>query len=180
MVEQILCDYDQAYGLKSVILRYFNAAGADPSGKIGEEHDPETHLIPLVLRVALGVNQSISIYGDDYKTHDGTCIRDYVHVRDLCQAHWLGLCSLVNDDSSQSYNLGNGDGFSVLEVVDAARSVTNKEINVKISSRRAGDPDILVADSTLAKEGLGWKPEFPEIKKIIEHAWAWELSKRGL
>lgn len=175
MVEQLLSDYDSAYGLKSVCLRYFNAAGADPEGLLGERHDPETHLIPLVLQAASGRRSSISIFGNDYDTPDGTCIRDYIHVQDLCFAHWLALQSLMSGGGSQSYNLGNGNGFSVREVIDAAEQVTGRKIPVVTASRREGDPARLVADSTLAQQKLCWKPQFSELQSIIEHAWKWEV-----
>ena len=176
MVEQALADYDRAYGLKSVCLRYFNAAGADPAGELGERHDPETHLIPLVLQAASGRRPHISVFGRDYDTPDGTCIRDYVHINDLCQAHWLALQSLMGGAGSQAYNLGNGSGFSVQEVIDTARKVTGCEIPVVYAERRAGDPARLVADSRAATSQLGWKPQFAALETLIEHAWAWELK----
>jgi len=171
MVEQILGDYDKAYGLKSVSFRYFNAAGADPDGQLGEYHEPETHLIPLVLQVAAGRRPYISVYGRDYETPDGTCIRDYVHVNDLCSAHWLALQSLLKSGASQAYNLGNGGGFSVKDVIDKAEIVTGRKISVIYAGRRAGDPAILVADAELAKSRLGWNPKYPDLQTIIEHAW---------
>ena len=174
MVEQLLADYDKAYGMKSVCLRYFNAAGADPEGQLGERHDPETHLIPLVLQAASGRRESIAVFGTDYETPDGTCIRDYVHIEDLCLAHWLALKSLIKGDDSQAYNLGNGNGFSVQQVIDTARQVTGREIPVVYGARRAGDPARLVADSRLAQEKLGWQPRYQELATIIEHAWHWE------
>ncbi|NWF44251.1 UDP-glucose 4-epimerase GalE [Hydrogenophaga sp. D2P1] len=177
MVEQALADYDRAYGLKSVCLRYFNAAGADPAGELGERHDPETHLIPLVLQAASGRRSHISVFGRDYDTPDGTCIRDYVHINDLCQAHWLALQSLMGGAGSQAYNLGNGSGFSVQEVIDTARQVTGREIPVVYAERRAGDPARLVADSRAATSQLGWKPQFAALETLIEHAWAWEQKR---
>ena len=174
MVEHILGDYDAAYGLKSVRLRYFNAAGADPSGKIGECHDPETHLIPLVLRAASGRRESISVFGSDYETPDGTCVRDYIHVNDLCDAHLLALQNLWKGADSAAYNLGNGDGFSVREVIDTAVTVTGRDISVVKVERRAGDPARLVADSTRAKQELGWQPQHTGLGEIVEHAWRWE------
>ncbi len=174
MVEQMLADYDAAYGLKSVCLRYFNAAGADPSGEIGECHDPETHLLPLVLRAASGRRDSISIFGSDYDTPDGTCVRDYIHVADLCSAHLLALQKLWGGSDSAAYNLGNGNGFSVREVIDASVAVTGCDIKVVDADRRAGDPAKLVADSTRAKAGLGWQPQFADLDVIVEHAWQWE------
>lgn len=174
MVEQALADYDRAYGLKSVCLRYFNAAGADPEGQLGERHDPETHLIPLVLQAASGRRPSISVFGRNYDTPDGTCIRDYVHIQDLCSAHWLALQSLMNGGDSQAYNLGNGNGFSVQEVIDTAEQVTGRKISVVNGPRRDGDPARLVADSRLAREKLGWQPQYADLATIIEHAWKWE------
>jgi UDP-glucose 4-epimerase len=174
MIEQILSDYDQAYGLKSVCLRYFNAAGADPEGQLGERHDPETHLIPLVLQTASGRRQEIKVFGQDYDTPDGTCIRDYIHVCDLCDAHWLALEYLFKTSSSQSFNLGNGSGFSVKEVIDTAKLVTQKEIKAVYTSRRKGDPAVLVADSTSARTILKWNPKITNIESIVEHAWKWE------
>jgi len=174
MVEQALADYDRAYGFKSVCLRYFNAAGADPEGLLGERHDPETHLIPLVLQAASGRRPSISVFGRDYDTPDGTCIRDYIHIQDLCTAHWLALQTLMRGSDSQSYNLGNGNGFSVQEVINTAEKVTGRKIPVLNASRRDGDPARLVADSRLAQEKLGWKPQYADLATIIEHAWGWE------
>lgn len=176
MVEQVLADYDLAYGLKSVCLRYFNAAGADPDGRLGERHDPETHLIPLVLQAAAGQRESISVYGDNYATPDGSCIRDYIHVADLCEAHFLALEYLFNRNRSAAYNLGNGRGFSVHEVIDSARRVTGKTIHVVRESRRDGDPAVLVADSSLAREVLGWTPKHSDLDAIVGHAWRWELG----
>jgi UDP-glucose 4-epimerase len=174
MIEQVLADYDAAYGLKSVCLRYFNAAGADPEGQLGERHEPETHLIPLVLQAASGRRPHISVFGRDYDTPDGTCIRDYVHIADLCEAHWLALQSLMNGGSSQAYNLGNGNGFSVQEVIDTAEAVTERRIAVVNAPRREGDPARLVADATLARKQLGWQPQYADLATIIEHAWKWE------
>jgi len=153
---------------------YFNAAGADPEGQLGERHDPETHLIPLVLQAASGRRPHISVFGQDYQTPDGTCIRDYVHINDLCQAHGLALQSLMGGAGSQAYNLGNGSGFSVQQVIDTARTVTGREIPVVYAERRAGDPARLVADSRAATSQLGWKPQFAALETLIEHAWAWE------
>jgi UDP-glucose 4-epimerase len=175
MVEQALADYDIAYGLKSVCLRYFNAAGADPEAQLGERHDPETHLIPLVLQAASGRRPSISVFGRDYDTPDGTCIRDYIHIQDLCSAHWLALQSLMNGADSQAFNLGNGNGFSVQEVIDTAEQVTGRKISVVNGPRRDGDPARLVADSRLAREKLGWQPQYADLATIIEHAWKWEM-----
>jgi UDP-glucose 4-epimerase len=175
MVEQLLADYDRAYGMKSVCLRYFNAAGADPEGQLGERHDPETHLIPLVLQAASGRRPHISVFGRDYDTPDGTCIRDYIHIHDLCSAHWLALLSLMRGAGSQSYNLGNGNGFSVQEVIDTAEQVTGRKIPVVDAPRREGDPARLVADSTLARKQLGWQPQYADLTTIIKHAWKWEM-----
>ncbi len=174
MVEQALGDYDRAYEFKSVCLRYFNAAGADPEGQLGERHDPETHLIPLVLQAASGRRRHISVFGRDYETPDGTCIRDYIHIQDLCSAHWLALKSLMNGADSQAYNLGNGNGFSVQGVIDTAEIVTGCKIPIVNGPRRAGDPASLVADSRLAQEKLGWKPQYAELATIIKDAWNWE------
>jgi UDP-glucose 4-epimerase len=174
MIEQVLEDYDRAYGLKSVCLRYFNAAGADPDGQLGERHEPETHLIPLVLQAASGRRADIAVFGRDYDTPDGTCIRDYIHINDLCEAHWLALQSLMQGVGSQRYNLGNGSGFSVQEVIDTARRVTGRSIAVREAPRREGDPARLVADATLARQQLGWVPQFPDLETIVAHAWAWE------
>jgi len=171
MVEQALADFNHAYGLRSIVLRYFNAAGADPAGELGERHDPETHLIPLVLDVAAGVRDAITIYGKDYETHDGTCVRDYIHVADLCQAHRLALDALLGGADSNVYNLGNGRGFSVQEVIDTAGRVTGKTIPCSVGLRRSGDPASLVADSTKAKTELGWQPQYEELETIISHAW---------
>ena len=172
-VERMLADCDRAFGLKSVCLRYFNAAGADPSGLIGERHQPETHLIPLVLRVALGQSEAIKIFGVDYDTPDGTCLRDYVHVNDLAQAHLLALESLMNGSASMVCNLGNSRGYSVREIIDAARRVTGHAIPEVEEGRRPGDPACLVADSGKARRELGWRPAFEDIGEIIRTAWNW-------
>lgn len=179
MVEQALKDYDKAYGLKSVCLRYFNAAGADPDGELGERHEPETHLIPLILQAASGRRESISVFGQDYDTPDGSCLRDYIHIVDLCSAHLLALKQLVNGSQSKQYNLGNGDGFSVLEVIELSKRITGKNFPVIEAERRDGDPAVLVADASLAKSELGWKPEFNDLSTIIEHAWKWEVHHFG-
>jgi len=175
MVEQVLADYEKAYGLSSVCLRYFNAAGADPEGQLGERHEPETHLIPLVLQAASGRRPHIGVFGRDYDTPDGTCVRDYIHIQDLCSAHWLALQSLVGGASSQAYNLGNGQGFSVQEVIDTAQQVTGRPIAVVNGPRRAGDPARLIADSRLVREKLGWQPRYAKLSTIVEHAWRWEM-----
>ncbi|HMN12448.1 MAG TPA: UDP-glucose 4-epimerase GalE [Bellilinea sp.] len=174
MVEQALAGYDRAFGLKSVCLRYFNAAGADPEGELGERHEPETHLIPLVLQAASGRRADIAVFGRDYDTPDGTCIRDYVHVMDLCQAHLLALEKLTASGDSDAFNLGNGNGFSVQQVIDAARRITGKPIEVKEGPRRPGDPARLVANSARAKRVLGWQPQYDDLDVIVGHAWAWE------
>lgn len=178
MVERLLSDYDHAFGLKFVALRYFNACGA--SEKCGEHHDPETHLIPLILFTAQGRRESISVFGDDYPTPDGTAIRDYIHIADLSQAHTLALGHLRRGGASEFVNLGNGGGFSVLEVIEAARKVTGREIKVEMAPRRPGDPSRLVANATKAREVLGWNPRFPDIESIIESAWKWhEANPEG-
>lgn len=176
MVERILEDYDRAYGLKSTCLRYFNAAGADPEGEIGERHNPETHLIPLVLQAASGRRDAITVFGTDYDTVDGTCVRDYVHVQDLCDAHLLALLKMMKSGCSARYNLGNGNGFSVKEVIDVACQVTGMAIPVQYGDRRAGDPDRLVADARAAINDLGWSPQYADLPTIIRHAWAWEQN----
>jgi UDP-glucose 4-epimerase len=175
MVEQALADYENAYGLESVCLRYFNAAGADPDGELGERHEPETHLIPLILQAASGRRNSIRVFGSDYDTKDGTCVRDYIHINDLCEAHILGLERLWRGDGSAAFNLGNGLGFTVQEVIDAARRVSGREIKVIEEGRRAGDPARLLADSQKAKLGLGCSPQYAGLETIIRHAWEWEL-----
>jgi UDP-glucose 4-epimerase len=179
MVENILADFDRAYGLRSVRFRYFNAAGADPSGRLGEDHSPETHLIPLVLLTAMGKREHISVYGTDYPTPDGTCIRDYVHVQDLATAHVLGLKHLLAGGDSQIFNLGNGNGFSVKEVIETAKQVTGKEIKVVYGDRREGDPPILVGSSDRVRQVLGWQPEYPGLAEIIAHAWQWHQVRHG-
>jgi UDP-glucose 4-epimerase len=176
MVEQILHDYDRAYGLKSVCLRYFNAAGADPAGELGECHEPETHLIPLILQAASGRRAAITVFGKDYATPDGTCIRDYIHVCDLASAHALAVQHLLRGGASEVFNLGNGLGFSVQEVIDAARQVTGQPITVQQAPRRAGDPPSLVADASKARQVLGWEPRYTRLEEIVEHAWQWELK----
>ena len=174
MVEQILSDYDHAYGLKSVCLRYFNAAGADPEGELGERHLPETHLVPLVLQAASGRRENITIFGTDYDTPDGTCIRDYIHINDLCSAHLLGLEHIVAGGESRAYNMGNGQGYSIKEVIDVAKQVTGSDFTVSLGARREGDPARLVADSSLLQKELGWKPLYADLQTIIRHAWEWE------
>ncbi|MFH1727648.1 MAG: UDP-glucose 4-epimerase GalE [Pseudomonadota bacterium] len=178
-VEKMLADFDVAYGLKSAALRYFNAAGADPESEIGEDHNPETHLIPLVLDAASGKRASITIFGDDYNTEDGTCIRDYIHVTDLADAHVKALEYIKKENKSCHFNLGNGLGYSVKEVIEAAKKVTGKEINIVQGARRPGDPDILVGSSEKAKSLLSWKPQYFEIETILEHAWKWHISRKS-
>lgn len=171
MVERTLAAYDAAYGMKFVALRYFNAAGATATH--GEDHDPETHLIPLVLAAAAGSLPYISIFGDDYPTPDGTAIRDYIHVSDLSSAHVLAVGYLRSGKQSEFINLGNGNGYSVNEVIETARRVTGKPIDARIAPRRAGDPSKLVADAAKARDILGWNPQYAELEKIIESAWSW-------
>ena len=181
MIEQVLDDYDKAYGLRSTCLRYFNAAGADPDGELGERHVPETHLIPLILQAASGRREDIKVFGDDYATDDGTCVRDYIHINDLCEAHSLALHKMIDTDKSARYNLGNGKGFSVKQVIDVAKKVSGNDFKVSIEPRRAGDPAVLVADSTLAQKELNWQPGFAELEDIVKTAWQWEtdfLSKQ--
>lgn len=177
MVERILSDFDVAYGLKSVRFRYFNAAGADPNGKLGEDHNPETHLLPLVLLTALGQRESISIFGTDYPTPDGTCIRDYIHVSDLADAHILGLEYLLKGGDSEVFNLGNGNGFSVREAIDTTQLVTGRDIKVLECDRRPGDPAVLIGSSDKARKILGWQPQYSSLKEIIAHAWQWHQQR---
>jgi UDP-glucose-4-epimerase GalE len=179
MVEQMLADFHHAYGLKHTCLRYFNAAGADPECEIGEDHRPETHLIPLILQAALGKKEAINIFGDDYPTPDGTCIRDYIHVYDLAQAHLLALEKLLNGFTGGQYNLGNGEGHSVKEVIKKASKITGQAIPVRITGRRPGDPAVLIGSSKRAIEALGWKPQFADIETIIETAWKWHKNHPG-
>ena len=174
MVEQVLADFDRAYGLRSSCLRYFNAAGADPDALWGECHEPETHLIPLVLQVASGRRAAVTIFGENYETPDGTCIRDYVHVQDLCDAHLLALEALLDGGASSQYNLGNGAGYSILEVIAAVQRVTGSAIARQGGPRRPGDPPVLVADASLAKTALHWRARHADLDTIIAHAWRWE------
>ena len=173
MVERIFQDYSKAYDLKFVVLRYFNAAGADPEGEIGESHTPETHLIPLVLEAASGKRQDIKVFGTDYDTPDGSCIRDYIHVYDLATAHLLALHYLEEGKESDFFNLGNAFGTSVLEVVESVKKVTNRKFRVTMTDRREGDPAKLVGSSEKAQRVLGWKPVYGNIDTIVEHAWKW-------
>ena len=177
MVEQMLADFDRAYGQKYIALRYFNAAGADPLARIGEQHEPETHLIPLVLQAITGKRPPLQLFGQDYDTQDGTCIRDYIHVDDLASAHILAMNHLNNGGASGVFNLGNGHGYSVNEVIQTAQKVTGKTVPMSYAPRREGDPARLVADATLAKHTLNWNPQFNELSQIIQHAWAWELKQ---
>ena len=184
MVEQLLTDFAAAYGLPSVIFRYFNAAGADPDGDLGEAHDPETHLIPRVLDTMSGREPYLQIFGDDYPTPDGTCIRDYIHVADLADAHVLGLERLLRLREREEterrpliYNLGNGTGYSVQQVIETAKAVTGRGLLAHMAKRREGDPPQLVAGASRAHQELGWRPRFPELGTIIEHAWAWHQRR---
>lgn len=178
MVERILADFGIAHGLRSVIFRYFNAAGADPSGTVGEIHEPETHLIPLTLQAAAGVRSSLEVFGTDYPTADGTCIRDYVHVTDLARAHVLGLEHLQGGNGSEIFNLGNGNGFSVKQVIAAAERVTGRKVPWNAGPRRAGDPHSLVGSTEKARRVLGWTPRFADLDIIVDTAWKWERSRR--
>lgn len=175
-VEKILKWCDNAYGIKYTALRYFNAAGAHISGSIGEDHSPETHLIPIILEAALGKREKVMIFGDDYDTKDGTCVRDYIHVMDLASAHLLALDRLKKGGESRIYNLGNGEGFSVKEVIEVTRKVTGVNIKADMAPRRAGDPAVLIASSEKALEDLNWKPKFNSLETIIETAWNWHKS----
>jgi UDP-glucose 4-epimerase len=179
MVEKILADFDVAYEFKSVCFRYFNAAGADPDGLLGEDHEPETHLIPLVLQTAMGIRESIAVFGTDYPTRDGTCIRDYIHVADLAAAHVLGLEYLLQGNDSDIFNLGNGSGFSVKEVIEAAREVTGRKIVVVERDRRPGDPPALVGSGEKAQRVLGWQSQYADIHQILTHAWSWHQQRHG-
>ena len=176
IIEDILKDYSAAYGLKYIALRYFNAAGCDPDGEIGEKHNPETHLIPLILDAAIGKRKNIKIFGTDYKTPDGSCVRDYIHVADLADAHIKALEYLFKGGKSDCFNLGNGKGFSVKEVIEAAREITGKKIRIIETQRRAGDPAVLIASSAKAKKALGWKPQFNRLSSILETAWNWHIK----
>ena len=176
MMEKMMKWCDNAYGMRYVALRYFNVAGAKSDASIGEDHTPETHLVPIILQVALGQRESLAIYGDDYDTPDGTCVRDYVQVEDLIAAHILALEYLKAGNESNFFNLGSNQGYSVQEMLEAAREVTGKEIPAKIAPRRAGDPSRLVASSAKAQAILGWKPKFTDVKEIIKTAWEWHVS----
>ena len=174
IVEKILGDYDKAYGLKSISLRYFNACGAHVDGTIGERHDPETHLIPLILQAASGRRENITIYGSDYPTKDGTCIRDYIHVMDLAEAHLLALESLAINQTSNIFNIGSNNGFSVNEIIQVAEEVSKKKIPIVIGPKRKGDPSKLVADNKKISQELNWTPQYSDLKTIISTAWNWE------
>lgn len=178
MVERILGDCAAAYGLKFIALRYFNAAGADPEGEIGEAHDPEPHLIPRVLDAAMGLQSAVTIYGDDYATADGTCVRDYIHVRDLARAHVAALQAIQKGGANGIYNLGIGSGASVRQVIDTARQVTGQRIDTVMAPRRSGDPASLIASATRANQELGWQPHFKDLAGIIETAWRWHQAYR--
>jgi UDP-glucose 4-epimerase len=175
MVEQILDDYAHAYGLKFAALRYFNAAGADPETRVGERHQPETHLIPLAIRAALGRLPQLQLFGTDFDTRDGTCIRDYVHINDICHAHLLALDHLGKKGTSLKLNLGNGQGYSVREVIQTVETLTTRKINVITAPRRAGDSPTLVADATSAHKLIGWQPRYPALETIVRHALSWEM-----
>ncbi|MEJ5991601.1 UDP-glucose 4-epimerase GalE [Ramlibacter sp. PS3R-8] len=179
-VERALADYSQAYGVRSITLRYFNAAGAHPDGTLGERHEPETHLIPLVLQVASGRREFISRFGSNFPTPDGSCVRDYIHVQDLCTAHLLALKKLGDGAPTTVYNLGNGAGHSVNEVIEAARKVTGHPIPLRDDPPRAGDPPVLVADAQRARAELNWVPQYPDIETIIAHAWQWEQKHAAM
>lgn len=178
VTERILRDYDAAYGLRSVVLRYFNAAGAAPDAALGERHDPETHLIPLALRAANGTLSELTVFGTDYDTFDGTCIRDYIHIVDLCEAHELALHHLMAGGDSRAYNLGNGQGYSVKEVIETTQKVTGTQVPIKYGPRRAGDPPRLVADSSKIRADWGWSPKYGDLGVIIAHAWKWECQSK--
>lgn len=177
-MEKMMKWCEKAYGMTYVALRYFNACGAHPNGKIGELHNPETHLIPLILQVPLGIRETINVFGNDYDTKDGTCIRDYIHVCDLADAHIKALNYLLNGNPSQTINLGNGEGYSVLEIIKASEEVTNQMIKVNICERRAGDPAKLVADNNKAQTILGWKPQYTNVKDIISTAWNFYTNRK--
>jgi UDP-glucose 4-epimerase len=177
MVEEILKDFSEAYNLKFTSLRYFNAAGADPDGEVGEDHTPETHIIPLLMEVASGIRKKFCIFGDDYDTVDGTCIRDYIHVTDLAKAHILALKRLNDGGESDFFNLGTERGCSVLEMVDTVEKVTGEKISYTVSERRPGDPPVLIASSEKAKILLGWHPEYSDTLDVVKTAWKWHAKK---
>lgn len=179
IIEEMLKDYDAAYGMKSASLRYFNAAGADPGAEIGEDHYPETHLIPLVLDAAAGLRHAVTIFGADYDTPDGTCVRDYIHVTDLAAAHIKAIEYVMRGGRSTTFNLGTGKGYSVKEIIEAARNITGRDIAVTIGQRRFGDPPCLISASQKAKDVLGWSPIYSDINTIIRHAWLWHVKRFG-
>lgn len=178
MIEQALAHYGAAYGLKSVSLRYFNAAGADPGGQLGPRHARETHLIPLVVQAASGRGPALTLFGEDYPTRDGTCLRDYVHVSDLCEAHLLALDALERGNARPAYNLGSGQGFTVREILDAAAQLIGRPVPVRVMGRREGDPACLLADSSAARAELAWHPAHSSIETILDHAWSWEQKQQ--
>jgi len=180
IVERMLQDAEAAHGIRHVTLRYFNAAGADPDGELGECHDPETHLLPLALFAAMGRRNSIKIFGNNYPTADGTCIRDYVHVSDLATAHVTAARWLAAGRPSEAFNLGNGHGLSVAEVIKASEKVTGRRIATEICPRRAGDPAILISDSAKARQLLEWRPQFPNLEEQLEHAWRWFCADQSM
>lgn len=180
IIEKILNDYSKAYDFKYVSLRYFNVAGADIDCEIGENHDPETHLVPLILDVAIGKKESIKVFGADYDTTDGSAIRDYIHVTDIADAHVLALEYLKKNKKSEIFNLGNGEGYSVFEVIEKAKEITNKNIKTIIVKARAGDPTKLISNSTKARNFLGWKPKLYKLEQILETAWKWHLKKESI
>lgn len=180
MIERILQDVGQSDGIRSVSLRYFNAAGADPDGEIGEDHDPETHLIPLVLKVAAGRSSHVSVFGDDYDTPDGTCIRDYIHVTDLAAAHVAALGALSTGPEWKAYNLGNSRGYSVKEVIETATQITGKEIPFTVTERRVGDPDSLIGSSEMVRRDLEWTPIYNDLSVILNTAWQWQVKHYGV
>jgi UDP-glucose 4-epimerase len=180
VVEKIIEDWSSVCAVRAACFRYFNAAGADLDGELGESHDPETHLIPLILRVASGRMRKITIFGDNYETPDGTCVRDYIHVWDLCEAHWLGLQRIMTGAKNCTYNLGNGTGFSIREVIECAQKVTGQKIEEVVSERRAGDPARLVANASLAIKELNWMPKHSMLQQILKDAWAWEKKQTFL
>lgn len=179
MIEQILPTYDKTYGLKYISFRYFNAAGADADGELGEMHNPETHLIPLIFDAATGAAKEVKVFGDDYDTPDGTCIRDYIHITDLAQAHILGLKRLLDTGKSDIFNLGNGKGYSVKQVIGAISAVTGVDFPVVVADRREGDSSTLISSSNKAKNVLGWKPEYPELDKIVKTVWNWNQANQA-
>lgn len=176
MMERLMADFDRAYGMKYVALRYFNAAGAHADGDIGEDHNPESHLIPIIMQVLNGKREKLGIFGDDYPTFDGTCIRDYIHISDLADAHIKALESLRAGANSNFYNLGNGNGFSVKQVIETVAKVTGRNVNYEVVPRRAGDPAILVASSDKIRRELGFKPQFDSLEKIVASAWKWHST----